>query len=160
MSTVYSDSSGVFVSVGGGGVFRNVVYIRYLDHVMYSRVDPLIMSPQTRETMGWLVYECEQYVTIKHDQDASTPPTLKGGDQKASGLCLLKTNILEIQHLNTPQTRTLPKIEHVLNNKETVMPSDEYALSATKVKNSQNKNKNNKNKNNRRGKIRCYSHDS
>jgi len=156
MPTVYSDKNSAVVSMEAINVFRNVVYIRYLDHVMYSRVDPLIMSPQTRETMGWLVYECEQYVTIKHDQDASTPPTLKGGDPKASGLCLLKTDILEIQHLNTPQTRTLPKIEHVLNNKETVMPSDEYALSATKVKNSQNKNKNK----NRRGKIRCYSHDS
>jgi len=156
MSTVYSDSSGVVVSVGGGSVFRNVVYIRYLDHVMYSRVDPLMMSPQTRETVGWLLYECEQYVTIKHDQDASTP-TLRGGDAKASGLCLLKSTILEMRHVNTPQTRTIPGLGHVLNNEETVMHNDEYALSATKVKNSQN----NKNKNkNRRGKIRCYSHDS
>jgi len=94
----YSSNSNVDVFMGVGNAFKNMVYVQYLDHVVFSRVDPLIMSPQTRETVGWLVYECDQYVTIKYDQDTA-PPTLKGGDQKASGLVLLKSTILEMKKL-------------------------------------------------------------
>ena len=32
--------------------------------------------------------KCDEYVTLKWDRDAG-PPTLKGGDSKASGLVLL-----------------------------------------------------------------------
>lgn len=54
------------------------------------------MSPQVREAVGWLVYNCDQYLTITWDRDAK-PPTLKGGDPKASGLVLLKSDILELK---------------------------------------------------------------
>jgi hypothetical protein len=37
------------------------------------------MKTQIREAIGWLVYECEQYVTLTWDRDAE-PPTLEGGD--------------------------------------------------------------------------------
>jgi hypothetical protein len=135
-------------------VFENVVYIRYVDHVMFSRVEPLFMSPQTREAIGWLVYECEQYITIKYDQDAG-PPTLKGGDPKASGLLLLRSDILEMKKLdNIIHELSIHKNSHVLNN-QTRMNKGEYALSATKVKNSHNKRNNKKEE-----KYRCYSHDS
>jgi len=96
-------------------VFENVVYVRYLDHVVFSRVESLLMSPQTRETIGWLAYECEQYVTINYDRDAG-PPTLKGGDPKASGLCLLRSNIVEMQKLdNVVQCLVMRGLEYVLN---------------------------------------------
>jgi len=52
------------------------------------------MKPQVRETVGWLTYECEDYITVSWDRDAG-PPTLKGGDPKASGLVILKKLILE-----------------------------------------------------------------
>lgn len=132
-------------------VFESVVYVRYLDHVMYHRCDPLLVSLQTRETVGWLVYECEQYVTIRYDRDCG-PPTLKGGDAKASGLCLFRSAILEMQKLdNNTQTTTMRGLEYVLNN-EGGMLEGECALSATKVKNSF------KEKHDKRGKYRCYSH--
>ena len=54
------------------------------------------MKPQVREAVGWLVYECEQYVTLTWDRDAE-PPTLKGGDPKSSGLVLLKSDILGLK---------------------------------------------------------------
>jgi len=79
-------------------VSKDIVIIRYLDHVQYSRAPALVMSPQTRETIGWLVYECEQYITVTYDRDAD-PPTLKGGDPKASGIVLLKSDILEMKKL-------------------------------------------------------------
>jgi len=76
----------------------NLLNKPFLDHVQYSRASALVMSPQIRETVGWLVYECEQYITIAYDRDVG-PPTLKGGDPKASGLVLLKTDILEMKKL-------------------------------------------------------------
>jgi len=71
-----------------------IVYVRYLDHVLFSHCAPLVMKPQVRETVGWLSYECEDYITVSWDRDAE-PPTLKGGDPKASGLVILKKLVLE-----------------------------------------------------------------
>ena len=43
-----------------------------------------MMQPQTREAVGWLVYDCDLYVILTWDRDAQ-PPTLQGGDPKAQG---------------------------------------------------------------------------
>jgi hypothetical protein len=75
-----------------------VVYMRYRDHVLYHRSDPTIMKPQVRETVGWLVYDCADYIIIAWDRDAG-PPTLKNGDPKASGLVILRGDILELRDL-------------------------------------------------------------
>jgi hypothetical protein len=106
-------------------VFKDVIYVRYLDHVQYSRAHALEMSPQTRETIGWVVYDCEQYIILSSDRDAG-PPTLKSGDLKASGLLLLKAAILEMEKLD--DTR------YVLN----IVPpiSKDNRISASKAKNS------------------------
>jgi hypothetical protein len=71
-----------------------IVYVRYLDHVLFSRCEPLVLKPQVRETVGWLTYECEEYIIVSWDRD-SGPPTLKNGDAKASGLVIAKKLILE-----------------------------------------------------------------
>jgi len=78
--------------------FKGLIVVRYLDHVLYHRTSALVMKPQVREAVGWLVYECEQYVTLTWDRDAE-PPTLHGGDPKASGLVLLKSDILGLKKL-------------------------------------------------------------
>ncbi|MGE5555935.1 MAG: hypothetical protein ACM3UY_06720 [Methanocella sp.] len=80
-------------------VFEGLVYVRYLDHVAFNRSSALVMAPQTRKAVGWLVYECSEYVTLAFDRDAG-PPTLKGGDAKASGLVLLKSAVLELKKLS------------------------------------------------------------
>ena len=85
-----------------------LVYVRYMDHVLYNRADPLVMGPQIREAVGWLVYECDDYVTIAWDRDAG-PPTLRGGDPKASGMLLLKSDILEFKNLNAEQNIVRPE---------------------------------------------------
>ena len=77
---------------------RGLVYIRYRDHVLYHRSSPKDISPQMRETVGWLVYEGEEYVTICWDRDVGIP-ALKGGDPKASGLVLLRSDVLELKSL-------------------------------------------------------------
>lgn len=75
-----------------------LIYVRYRDHVLYHRAQPETLGPQTRECVGWLVYESPEYVIITWDRDAE-PPTLKGGDPKASGLVLLCSDILELRML-------------------------------------------------------------
>ncbi len=79
---------------------QELVLVRYLDHVLYHRCLALAMKPQVREAIGWLMYECDQYITLAWDYDAE-PPTLQGGDVKASGLVLLKTDILMLKKLKT-----------------------------------------------------------
>jgi hypothetical protein len=107
-STVLLRSSQLPAGVGAGllnepqlyhAVFEGLVYVRYLDHVAFNRSSALVMAPQTRKAVGWLVYECSEYVTLAFDRDAG-PPTLKGGDAKASGLVLLKSAVLELKKLS------------------------------------------------------------
>jgi hypothetical protein len=77
---------------------KSLVYVLYQDHVLYHRGDPNVMKPQTRECVGWLVYEELDYVIICWDRDAGAP-TLKGGDPKASGLLILRSDIGELRRL-------------------------------------------------------------
>ncbi len=74
------------------------VAVVYQDHVCYNRGNPEVIAPQTRECIGWLVYESPEYIVVSWDRDAG-PPTLKGGDPKASGLVLLRSAILELRRL-------------------------------------------------------------
>jgi hypothetical protein len=86
----------------------NFVYVRYQDHVIYHRGSPEAMVPQIREAVGWLVHECADYVIICWDRDAG-PPTLKGGDPKASGLVVLRSAILETKRIASPKRITESK---------------------------------------------------
>ncbi len=80
------------------GDSKKLVCVRYVDHVLYNRAIAEAMKPQIRKAVGWLVYECDQYITLAWDHDDEAP-TLHGGDAKASGLVLLRTNILELRKL-------------------------------------------------------------
>jgi hypothetical protein len=117
-----------------GNVFNGVVYVQYWDHVQFNRADPLTVSPQIRETIGWLVYECNHYVTLKFDKDAE-PPTLKSGDPKASGLVLLRTDIIEFKKLNSNQ-QLLKESEKQPLNCQSATNRSEYALLLKEAKNS------------------------
>ena len=111
---------------------RELVSVRYLDHVLYHRTSALSMKPQVREAVGWLVYECDQYVTLTWDHD-SEPPTLRGGDPKASGLVLLKSDILELKKLGT-QPQPLQKTSNCHLNSPQPIQEDEYAFRPTERK--------------------------
>ena len=117
---------------------KELAFVRYVDHVLYHRTSALSIQPQVRETVGWLLYECEQYVTLTWDQDAE-PPTLKGGDPKASGMVLLKSDILELKKLEAHERPLQKNSSCHLNSQETIVTS-EYALQPKKRK-TQNKRK-------------------
>jgi hypothetical protein len=86
------------------------------------------MKPQIREAIGWIVYDSNEYITISWDRDAE-PPTLKCGDPKASGLVLLKADILELKRFQVTELPLQNNSECHLNSTQ---PTDrtEYALSA------------------------------
>jgi hypothetical protein len=111
---------------------ERLVFVRYLDHVLYNRSIPAAMEPQVRESIGWLVYECDQYVILAWDRDAE-PPTLKGGDPKASGVVVLKTDILELRRLETHTVPLKQTLECRLNC-PTAIVQGEYALRPTERK--------------------------
>jgi len=109
-----------------------LVLVRYLDHVLFHRTVALAMKPQIRETVGWLIYECDQYVTLAWDHDVE-PPTLRGGDLKASGLVLLKTDILALKRLGIHK-QPLQEISNCHLNSSEPITKDEYALPPKKRK--------------------------
>jgi hypothetical protein len=106
--------------------FKQLIFIRYLDHVLYNRNSAIAMKPQTREAVGWIVYDCELYLTLTWDRDAE-PPTLHGGDPKASGLVLLKTDILELQLLKVCSLPLQKSFDWNLNRKQPIQET-EYAF--------------------------------
>jgi hypothetical protein len=74
----------------------DLVYICYRDHVLFHRTTPITMKTEIREAVGWLVYDCANYIIICWDRNAD-PPTLKGGDPKASGLVIIRSDIVELR---------------------------------------------------------------
>jgi hypothetical protein len=104
-----------------GAEFKGVIFVRYLDHVLYHRASALVMKPQVRKAIGWLIYECEQYIILAWDSD-DEPPTLHGGDSKASGLVLLKSDILELKKVPLQEIS-----EWQLNSPEAIIKG-EYAF--------------------------------
>jgi hypothetical protein len=84
----------------------DIVYVVYRDHVHYHRSDPALMEPQVRETVGWLECQNENFITLSWDRDAC-PPTLIGGDPKASGLVILRSDIIDFKKVNGTKTRSL-----------------------------------------------------
>jgi hypothetical protein len=109
--------------------FTKLVCVRYVNHVLFNRTVALEMKPQIRVAVGWLVYECEQYLTIAWDCDDQSS-TLQDGQLKASGLVLLKTAILALNKLNA-QNQAGVGLD--LNCKQPTK-EDEYALRPTERK--------------------------
>jgi len=52
----------------------SVIYIRYRDHVLFHMAEPITMSPQTRECLGWLVDQRPDYVIISWTGTANHQP--------------------------------------------------------------------------------------
>jgi hypothetical protein len=106
--------------------FENLIYVRYRDHVQYNRSLALMMKPQSREAVGWLIYDCDQYIILSWDKDAD-PPTLKGGDPKASGLVLLRSDIKRLVTF-FPEQLPLQKTSNWSLNRKPPIQEDEYAF--------------------------------
>jgi hypothetical protein len=74
-----------------------LVYLRYLDHVLFKYSNPLQYRPVEREAVGWLVYQNDQAVWIVADR--STIPLEHELDSDC-GLVILRANILTMRGLD------------------------------------------------------------
>lgn len=108
--------------------FTVLVCVRYVDHVLFNRTVALDMKPQIRKAVGWLVYECDQYLILAWDHDDEQPAC--GEKSKASGLVLLKTAIIELTKF---QSQAQECLGLNLNCKHPTQ-EDEYALRLTERK--------------------------
>lgn len=79
-------------------VFRvgALVYVRYLDHVLFRDMDPKTAVPFSRECVGWLDYDDHEYVRLTWERFAMPDP-LQESKPKATGLVILKKVILEMR---------------------------------------------------------------
>lgn len=70
----------------------SVVYIRYLDHVLYKNTPKPIEEPAERETIGWLIGEKDDVLSIGNDRTLDKLPYSSG---TGSGFALIKSCIIE-----------------------------------------------------------------
>jgi hypothetical protein len=72
----------------------SVVYIRYLDHVLYRNTPKPIEEPVECETVGWLIGERKDVLSIGNDRTLDKLPYSRG---KGSGFALVKSCIIEVR---------------------------------------------------------------
>ena len=104
----------------------SVVYIRYLDHVLYKNTPNAVKEAAERETVGWLTHENDKLLCIENDRTLQKLPYSSGS---GSGLVLLKSCILEIRVL-----RLQKESGWSLISRNTDFRSAESALQTTKRK--------------------------
>ena len=76
----------------------SLVYVRYHDHVLFRDVDPSLYRPWTREAIGWLDYEDQEFIRLVWERFAMPDPP---GEAKprATGLAILKVAIVEMRRV-------------------------------------------------------------
>ena len=76
----------------------SLVYVRYIDHVLFRDSDASQYQPWVRECVGWLDYEDEAYVRVIWER-FSEPNPPENARLRSSGLALLKKAIIEMRTL-------------------------------------------------------------
>ena len=75
-----------------------LVYVRYLDHVLFRNADAGLFKPALRETVGWLHRETADALWILWERSVEPLPHERCPAEE-SGLVLLKSDIVQIQRL-------------------------------------------------------------
>ena len=104
----------------------SVVYIRYLDHVLYRNTPKTVEEAVERETIGWLTQETGKLFCVQNDRTLDKLPYTNG---TASGLVLIKSCILEIRALPLQNPSGWPLI-----SRNTDIRNAESALQTNKRK--------------------------
>ena len=74
----------------------SLVYVRYVDHVLFRKADPSLLKPCVREVVGWLVRESDEAVCLSLDRAVEPLPFEKPAE---SGFVILKSDILEMRRI-------------------------------------------------------------
>ena len=81
------------------GRSKNLVYVRYLDHVLFKYSSPFRYGPVEREAVGWLVKEDGEAVWIVADRSNVSSNQLDSD----CGLIILVSDVLEMRCLERGQ---------------------------------------------------------
>lgn len=70
----------------------SILYVRYLDHVLFRNSKPSDYRPCIRETLGWLDYENDLAIRILWERSVTKLPHQRD-DGTSSGLVILKSDM-------------------------------------------------------------------
>lgn len=73
-----------------------LVYVRYLDHVLFRDADPELQRPVEKETVGWIDHEEEGHIRLVWER-YTAPPSMRSGSLRGTGLIILRADILEME---------------------------------------------------------------
>jgi len=73
------------------------VRIVYKDHVLFKNIDPSQITPSLREAIGWIFKQNQEAIWLCFDKPILAQPFEK--QDIASGLCILRTDIIEVTEL-------------------------------------------------------------
>ena len=71
-----------------------LVYILYLDHVLFLNANQSLLGSSLREAIGWIASEAETELTLCIDRAYKAPPF--GNQTRDSGLVIVKSTIQKI----------------------------------------------------------------
>jgi len=74
----------------------NLVLIRYKDHVLFKDAEAAQYRPWTRETVGWLDYQDEEFVRIIWERFHQPNPP-ENARLRSTGLSISRNDIVEIR---------------------------------------------------------------
>ena len=74
---------------------EGLIYVRYLDHVLFRDTDPGLQGPVEKETVGWLDHEEPGYIRLIWER-YTAPPSMKAHSPQGTGLIILRNDILEM----------------------------------------------------------------
>lgn len=74
----------------------SLIYVKYVDHVLFRNADPSLLKPCVREVVGWLARETDEILCLCHDRAVEALPF---GKPTESGLIILKSDILEMRKI-------------------------------------------------------------
>lgn len=72
----------------------SLVYVRYVDHILFRNADPSLLKPCVREVVGWLVRETEEALCLCCERALELLPFEKPSE---SGFIILKSDVLEMR---------------------------------------------------------------
>jgi hypothetical protein len=75
----------------------DLVYLRYMDNVLFRNSDPSLYNPSVRETVGWLQKQNNRAVWILWERSVEKLPHERTDGE--SGLVILRSDIIEMRRL-------------------------------------------------------------
>ena len=75
----------------------SLVYVKYVDHVLFRNADSSLLKPCVREVVGWLIRETNEVLCICHERAVELLPFEKPSE---SGLIILKSDVREKRRID------------------------------------------------------------